>query len=113
MVKVVTASTAERMIQAMSSGACAERSEMDSHADTCVAGCNMVVLEDTGQTVSVTPFTSEYNALKGIPIVRDSHCVGGDGVRLSDRWGNIFVDLQRMFILRRSVTCVSPLSQST
>ena len=53
----------------MSRTACVDRSEMDSHADTCVAGCNMVVLEDTGQTVSVTPFTSEYNALKGIPIV--------------------------------------------
>jgi len=53
----------------MSKKACVDRSEMDSHADTCVAGCNMVVLEDTGQTVSVTPFTSEYNALKGIPIV--------------------------------------------
>ncbi|KAI2498496.1 Reverse transcriptase (RNA-dependent DNA polymerase) [Fragilaria crotonensis] len=66
---MVTASTAERVIKAMSSGACVDRSEMDSHADTCVAGCNMVVLEDTGQTVSVTPFTSEYNALKGIPIV--------------------------------------------
>ncbi len=46
-----------------------DRSKMDLHADTCVAGCNMVVLEDTGQTVSVTPFTSEYNALKGNPIV--------------------------------------------
>ena len=53
----------------MSSGACVDRSEMDSYADTCVAGCNMVVLEETDQTVSVTPFTSEYNALKGIPIV--------------------------------------------
>ena len=67
---MVTASTAERVIKAMSSGACVDRSEMDSHADTSVAGCNMlVVLEDTGQTVSVTPFTSEYSALKGIPIV--------------------------------------------
>jgi hypothetical protein len=55
---MVTASTAERMIKAMSSGACVDRSEMDSHADTCVTGCNMVVLEDTGQLVSVTLFTS-------------------------------------------------------
>jgi hypothetical protein len=66
---MVTASTAERMIKAMSNGACVDRSDMDSHADTCVAGCNMVVLEETCQTVSVTPFTSEYNALKEIPIV--------------------------------------------
>jgi hypothetical protein len=65
----VHAGTVERVIRAMSRKACVDRSKMDSHADTCVAGCNMVVLEDTGQTVSVTLFTSEYNALKGIPIV--------------------------------------------
>ena len=53
----------------MSRKACVDRSELDSHADTCVAGCNMVVLEDTGLTVSVTPFSSEYDALKGVPIV--------------------------------------------
>jgi hypothetical protein len=41
-----------------------DRSELDSHADTCVAGCNMIVLEDTGLTVSITPFSSEYDALK-------------------------------------------------
>ena len=57
------------MIKAISSGACVDRSKLDSHADTCVAGCNMVVLEDSGQTVCVTPFTSEFNALKWIPIV--------------------------------------------
>lgn len=28
----------------------------------------MVLLEDTGLTVSVTPFTTEYNALRGVPI---------------------------------------------
>jgi hypothetical protein len=53
----------------MSGRACVDRSEMDLHADTCVAGCNMVMLEDTGQTVNVTPFTSKYNALKRISIV--------------------------------------------
>ena len=47
---MVTASTAEQIIKAMSRGSCVDRSEMDLHADTCVAGCNMVVLEDTGQT---------------------------------------------------------------
>ncbi len=101
---MVTASTAERVIKAMSSGACVDRSEMDSHADTCIAGCNMVVLEDTGQTVSVTPFTSEYNALKGIPIV--SAATAYD----CPTDGETF---QRMFILRRTVACFTPLSQST
>ncbi len=81
-----------------------DRSKMDSHADTCVAGCNMVVLEDTGQTVSVTPFTSEYNALKGNPIVSVAtmyDCpTDGETYLL-------------IVILRKTVTCVAPLSQST
>jgi hypothetical protein len=38
----------------MSLKACVDKSKMALHADTCAAGCNMVVLEDTGETVSVT-----------------------------------------------------------
>ena len=32
------------------------RLELDTHADTCVAGANTVVLDLTGKHVSVTPF---------------------------------------------------------
>jgi hypothetical protein len=81
---------------------------MDSHADTCVAGCNMVVLEDTGQTVSVTPFTSENNALKGIPIV--SAATAYDCPTDGETYLLIF---NECLFFRRTVTCVSPLSQST
>ena len=35
------------------------RMELDTHADTCVAGANTVVLDLTGKQVSVTPFCEE------------------------------------------------------
>jgi len=38
-----------------------ERCELDSHADTCVAGRNALeIAHDDGRTVTVSPFTSEY-----------------------------------------------------
>jgi hypothetical protein len=37
-----------------------ERSELDSHADTCCAGANATVLKYTGAKVSVQPFTDTY-----------------------------------------------------
>ena len=44
--------------------------ELDSHADTCVAGANFTILEFTGQVADVLPFDeSFYQARKDIPIV--------------------------------------------
>ncbi|KAI2491468.1 Reverse transcriptase (RNA-dependent DNA polymerase) [Fragilaria crotonensis] len=44
------------------------RMELDTHADTCVAGSNTVVLDLTGK-VAVSPFCdSEFRALEDIPI---------------------------------------------
>jgi hypothetical protein len=42
--------------------------ELDSHADTIVGGNNCVVLDTTGRTVSVSPFSDEYDAIQDIPI---------------------------------------------
>lgn len=44
------------------------RMELDSHADTIVGGNNCVVIDTTGRTVSVSPFSDEYEALQDIPI---------------------------------------------
>ena len=45
------------------------RLELDTHADTCVAGANTVVLDLTGKHVSVTPFCEEeYEPMNEIPI---------------------------------------------
>ncbi|KAI2497148.1 hypothetical protein MHU86_17351 [Fragilaria crotonensis] len=45
------------------------RMELDTHADTCVAGSNTVVLDLTGKVASVSPFCdSEFKALEDIPI---------------------------------------------
>ena len=43
------------------------RSEMDSHADTCVAGSNCTMLELTGRTADVEAYSPEYPSKK-IPI---------------------------------------------
>ena len=45
------------------------RCELDSHADTCVAGRNCVVLEDTEQTVSVSAFTDKHQTFNNVPVV--------------------------------------------
>jgi hypothetical protein len=45
------------------------RLELDTHADTCVAGANTVVLDLTGKHVSVTPFCEdEHELITEIPI---------------------------------------------
>jgi hypothetical protein len=46
----------------------ANRAELDSHADTCVAGSNTSLLWYTDHSVSVSPFIGEYKPLKDIPI---------------------------------------------
>lgn len=45
------------------------RMELDTPADTCVAGSNTVVLDLTGKVASVSPFCdSEFKALEDVPI---------------------------------------------
>ena len=45
------------------------RLELDTHADTCVAGANTVSLDLTGNHLSVTPFCEvEYESITEIPI---------------------------------------------
>ena len=43
------------------------RCEMDSHADTCVAGSNCVVLEYTGRRADVEAYSPDYPS-KSVPI---------------------------------------------
>ncbi len=43
--------------------------ELDSHADTSVAGPNCTVIEYTNQMVSVTGFSNEYEAIHDVPII--------------------------------------------
>jgi hypothetical protein len=46
-----------------------ERMELDTHAETCVAGSNTVVLDLTGKVASVSSFCdSEFQALEDVPI---------------------------------------------
>jgi hypothetical protein len=45
------------------------RCELDSHADTIVAGSNCVILQYTGKECDVTPYREDYESIKGVPIV--------------------------------------------
>jgi hypothetical protein len=42
--------------------------ELDSHADTCVAGSNTIILEYTDQVVSISAFSDQLEVMKNIPI---------------------------------------------
>ncbi len=44
------------------------RIELDTRADTCVAGKNFRLTETTGETVDVTPFSPEHEAIGDVPI---------------------------------------------
>jgi hypothetical protein len=46
--------------------------EMDSHADTCVAGPNFRISEYTGEHCDVTPYSYDYKPMKNVPIVNAS-----------------------------------------
>ena len=43
--------------------------EMDSHADTIVAGKNCVVLQYTGKECDVSPYRDDYKSIRNVPIV--------------------------------------------
>ena len=45
------------------------RCELDSHADTIVAGANCIVLHYTGQECSVHPYSETYSPIDNVPIV--------------------------------------------
>ena len=45
------------------------RCEMDSHADTCVAGPNFKILEFTGEQCGVAPYTSDNDPIANVSVV--------------------------------------------
>jgi hypothetical protein len=48
---------------------CLGQCEMDTHADTYVAGGNLMACEFDGTTCEVTLFTDAYESMKDMPIV--------------------------------------------
>ena len=43
--------------------------ELDSHADTIVAGANCVIINYTGRECDVAPYSEEYESIQNVPIV--------------------------------------------
>lgn len=54
-----------KQIQEPTSG----RIECDTHADTCVAGANCVILSYTGKECDVSPYRDDYESVTNVPIV--------------------------------------------
>ena len=44
------------------------RTELDSDADTCVAGCNTLLISDDGRQVTVHPYSGEYKPIQDVSI---------------------------------------------
>ena len=44
------------------------RCELDTHADTCMAGPNFQLVEYTGNFCDVTPYSTDYQPLTNIPL---------------------------------------------
>jgi hypothetical protein len=69
--------------------------ELDSHADTCVAGANFVTLYETGESVNVHSFTPEQSPLHKIKIgsaATSYICEGGEIVVLVINQALLFGD---------------------
>ena len=66
-VHAVGAHTAHEVVAGMEA-----RCELDSHADTCVAGPNFIIDEYTGEHCDVTPYSNEYKPITDVPIVNAS-----------------------------------------
>jgi hypothetical protein len=80
----IVALTSTRSIGDVNSGSnhhIGARCELDSHADTCVAGANTILISDSQKSVTVRPFSGEYLAMTNIPIgtVATAYTVPDDG----------------------------------
>ena len=64
-----TLSKVWRVLKAVTSIPVFGRCELDSHADTTVAGSNCVVLQYTGKECSVLPYSDTYAPTHNVPIV--------------------------------------------
>ena len=44
--------------------------ELDTHADTTVLGSNCVILSYTGKECEISPYSSQYEAVQNVPVVK-------------------------------------------
>ena len=58
-----------RSISTISSEAAVNRTELDPHADSPVAGKGALILYHIGETVNVIPFTDGFGTCSDVPIV--------------------------------------------
>ena len=59
------ASSRSKLVKKTTYGKC----ELDSHADSIVAGKNCIILSYTGKECDVSPYRDDYESIKNVPIV--------------------------------------------
>jgi hypothetical protein len=50
------------------------RTELDSHANTCVAGRNTLLVSDDGRRVTVLPYSGKYKPIQDVSIATVTTC---------------------------------------
>ena len=79
------------------------RCEMDSHADTTVAGMNCAILRYTDRSCDVAPFSDKYTPMKDVPIVST-----GTGFTSANGRNYILVFNKALYIQDMSHTLINP-----
>jgi hypothetical protein len=79
------------------------QTELASHADTCVAGANMLLVSDNNRMVSVHAYSSEYKPIPNIPVATVAmlwvHPATGKGYILIDNEALYFGDQVEVTLL--------------
>ena len=78
------------------------RCEMDSHADTCLAGHGFTVIEETGDTCLVYPFSTTYKPLDIKIVNAVTAYIGPTGIVLILLFNNV------LFIPDMEISLICP-----
>ena len=79
------------------------RWELDSHADTTVAGKNCAIIKYTDRSCDVAPFSEKYTPMKDIPIVSVA-----TGFTLENSRNYVLVFHEALHILDMRHTLINP-----
>ena len=79
------------------------RTELDSHADTTVAGRNCTVVHYTERSCDVSPFSDTYEPMKNIPII-----TAAPGFTSTTGRQNILVFNEALYIKDMDHTLINP-----
>ena len=80
-----------------------KKTEMDSHADTIIAGTNTLLYSYTDRVCEVSPYYDDYEPMKDVPIVR-----AATGYRSYTRESYILILNEALWISNLDHTLLNP-----